>query len=227
MKQSVKTLYWGFIISFLGSLPLGTMNVTATKISIEQGTYPAFIFAIGTLVIEAACVYVVLRAMQWVTKQKRFFKIFEWLTAIIILILSISCFVAAIKMKSFGSSVFLNYHLPPFLLGVLLSTINPLHIPFWFGWSTVLINKKILIPKQRYFLIYITGISLGTIAGFDVFIYGGNYIIEQLRDRQDILNWVIGAVLFITAVIQLYKINYKPSLQVKSSITKRRSWYKI
>jgi len=222
MKQSVKTLYWGFIISFLGSLPLGTMNVTATKISVEQGTYPALIFATGTLVIEAACVYIVLQAMQWVHKQKRFFKVFEWLTAIIIFILSISCFAAAIKMKSFGNSVFISYHLPPFLLGILLSVLNPLHIPFWFGWSTVLLNKKILIPQQKYFLIYIIGISVGTIAGFDVFIYGGNYIVELLNDRQSILNWIIGAVLFITSVIQLYKINYRPSL-VKSSIAEHRS----
>jgi threonine/homoserine/homoserine lactone efflux protein len=190
------------------------MNVTATKISIEQGTYPAFIFATGTLIIEAACVYIVLRAMQWVHRQKYFFKIFEWLAAIVILILSISCFAAAIKMKSFGNNVFTNYHLQPFVLGILLSTINPLHIPFWFGWSTVLINKKILIPQQKYFFIYIMGISLGTIAGFDVFIYGGNYIIQQLSSQQNVLNWVVGAVLFVTAIIQLYKIHkkkYKPA----------------
>ena len=190
-------------------MPLGTMNVTATNISVQQGAYPAFIFALGTLVVEAVCVYIVLQAMQWVSKQQRFFKVFEWLTALLILILSASCFIAALKMKSFGNSVFTKYNLPPFVLGLLLSILNPLHIPFWFGWSTVLLNKKILISHQKYFLIYILGISLGTIAGFDVFIYGGNYIVQELMDKQNILNLVVGFVLLITVIIQVYKMQKK------------------
>jgi threonine/homoserine/homoserine lactone efflux protein len=112
-------------------------------------------------------------------------------------------------MKSFGNNVFTKYSLPPFVLGLLLSVLNPLHIPFWFGWSTVLINKKVLIPQQKYFLTYILGISLGTLAGFDVFIYGGNYIVQQLNDKQNILNWFVGFVLLITAIIQVYKIYKK------------------
>lgn len=206
MKQSIKIYYWGFIISFLGTLPLGTMNVTATNISLEQGAFSAIIFSGGTITVEAICVFIVLHALQWVNKQQRFFKIFEWLTALLILILAISCFIAAIEMKSFGNSVFTKYELPPFFLGLLLSILNPLHIPFWFGWSTVLINKKILIVEQKYFLIYIFGISLGTLAGFTVFIYGGIYIIQQLKDKQNILNWVVGFVLLVTAIIQVYKI---------------------
>jgi len=214
MKRLAKIFYWGFTISFLGSLPLGTMNVTATNIAVQRGTYPASIFALGTLVVEAACVYAVLQTMQWVNKLKGFFKIFEWITATVVFGLSISFFTAAIKIQSFGNSAITNYHLQPFLFGMLLSILNPLHIPFWFGWSTVLLNKNILILQQKYFLIYIIGISMGTIAGFDVFIYGGNYIIQHLRDQQNILNWIVGAVLFVTATIQLYKIykkKYKPA----------------
>jgi threonine/homoserine/homoserine lactone efflux protein len=216
MKQSIKIFYWGFVISFLGTLPLGTMNVTATNISIKQGTFSAFIFASGTIVVEGVCVYIVLQAMQWVSKQQRFFKIFEWLTIILILALSISCLTAAIKMKGFGNNVFLKYNLNPFLLGLLLSILNPLHIPFWFGWSTVLLKKNILIPKSKYYLTYISGISLGTLAGFDVFIYGGNFILQQLSDKQNMLNWVVGITLLITAAIQLYKIQRK-RLQIIST----------
>ncbi len=206
MKLFIKIFFWGALISFLGALPLGTMNVTATNISVIDGTTPAFIFALGTLVVEAACVYIVLFAMQWVSTQKKLFRIFEFVTATLILILAFSCFVSAIQMKKFGETVFTSYNLSPFVLGLVLSALNPLHIPFWLGWSTVLINQKILIPKQKYFHPYIAGISMGTIGGFDVFIYGGKYIVEQLSDKQNIINWVIGVVLLITAFIQVYKM---------------------
>jgi threonine/homoserine/homoserine lactone efflux protein len=206
MKKFLKIFWWGFIISFLGSLPLGTMNVTATKISIQNGAHEAFVFSVGTLVVEAACVYFVLLALQWVGKHQQLFRIFEWTTALLILILSVSCIIGAIEMKSFGNSVFTRSDLPPFVLGLLLSILNPLHVPFWFGWSTVLVTKNILIPQQKFFLFYIAGISLGTIAGFDVFIYGGNYIVQQLSDKHNVLNWVVGFVLLVTAMIQVYKI---------------------
>ena len=216
MKRLIRIFSWGLMISFLGSLPLGTMNVTATNISIQNGPHEAFVFALGTLVIEAACAYMVLLAMQWVSKQQRFFRVIEWVAAALILILSVSCFIAAIKMTNFGNNVFAQYGLPPFVLGLLLSALNPLHVPFWLGWSTVLMNKKILIPEQKFFLFYLAGISIGTIGGFDVFIYGGNYIVQQLSDKQNLLNWLVGFVLLITAGIQVYKIRRKTVERVRN-----------
>ncbi len=216
--QFLKVFSWGMLISFLGSLPLGTMNVTATNISAQQGSYPATLFALGSLVVETICVCIVLIAMNWVRKQQKIFRVFEWLTALLILILSLGSFVAAINMKGFGNNVFTAYHIHPFLLGILLSALNPLHIPFWFGWSTVLLNKNILLPQPRSYGIYVSGISAGTILGFDVFIYGGNYIVQQLSDKQEILNCTIGVVLFITAIIQFYKILFKPVIIVKGNV---------
>ena len=71
------------------------------------------------------------------------------------------------------------------------------------------INKKIIVPGKKNYMVYVSGISTGTILGFDVFIYGGNYIVQELGSNQNILNWVIGAALFVTALIQLYKIVHK------------------
>lgn len=196
-------------ISFLGSLPLGTMNVTATNVAVKDGIYAGLLFTLGALTIETICLCITLLAMEWVRKQQRLFRVFEWLTAILIFTLALASFVAAYKMKTFGDSAFTAYNISPFLLGLLLSALNPMHIPFWFGWTTILINKNVLLPGFKNYLIYVMGISIGTVLGFAVFVYGGNYIIEKLADNQNILNWIIGIVLLVTALIQLYKIIYK------------------
>jgi len=38
-----------------------------------------------------------------------------------------------------------------------------------------------------------------------VFIFGGNYIVTALEDKQYLLNWIIGVILVATAVIQIWK----------------------
>lgn len=210
MNRCVKIFAWGMTISFLGTLPLGTANVTATNIAVSHGLSAGFLFSYGCIFIETLCLCIVLAAMDWVSKRKGIFRLFEWMTTILILIMAAGSFIAAYKMRSFGENIFTSYHLSPFLLGLLLSSLNPLHIPFWIGWTTVLINKKIITPGRQNYFLYGVGITVGTLAGFALFIYGGNYIIAQAVNSQQLINWVVGTVLFLTALVQLYKIISNP-----------------
>jgi hypothetical protein len=42
--------------------------------------------------------------------------------------------------------------------------------------------------------------------GNSVFIFGGKYLVEKLNANQNILNYVIGGIFAVTAIIQLIKI---------------------
>jgi cell division protein FtsB len=87
-----------------------------------------------------------------------------------------------------------------------MSAVNPVQIPFWFGWSTVLFTKKILQPRNDHYNSYIIGIGIGTFLGNLLFIYGGKLIGNKIHNNQDILNWVIGGIFAITAIIQIWKM---------------------
>src|SRR5690606_19519678 len=83
--------------------------------------------------------------------------------------------------------------------------VNPVQIPFWFGWSTVLFSKGILKPSRKDYNFYITGIGLGTLAGNCIFIFGGKLLVEKLNNSEAYLNWVIGGIFCLTAIIQLIR----------------------
>src|SRR6476660_123973 len=85
----------GMFISFLGTLPLGTLNISAMQIAVSDGIRPALLFALGALLVEIIYVRISLVAMNWVTKQKKLLRKLEWGTVIVILALAISSFVAA------------------------------------------------------------------------------------------------------------------------------------
>ncbi len=208
MPKHLRTFAWGMIISFLGSLPLGTLNVAAMQIAITDGLHPAILFSIGCLLVEIVYVRLSLIAMDWVRKQHKIFKMLEWLTVLIVAALAASSFYAALH-PYVNKNVILSSTLNRFILGVLMSAVNPVQIPFWFGWSTVLFSKKILIPQSSYYNIYILGIGLGTAFASCIFVFGGRFVGEKISSNQNILNWVIGGIFALTAVIQLWRIMKK------------------
>lgn len=203
----IRVFFWGMMVSFLGSLPLGTLNVLAMKISVEESIKNAIYFSFGSLLTEMIYVRISLVGINWIRKQKKLFQWLEWITLFIVVALAMGSFITATKHHTAGGPV--ENNLPDmhrFLLGISLSAISPMQIPFWFGWSTVLFTKKILQPNNSNYNLYIVGIGLGTLMGNSVFIFGGRWMVEKLNANQNILNYVIGGIFTLTAIVQLIKI---------------------
>ena len=201
----MKIFFTGMLVSFLGSLPLGTLNIAAMQISVTEGVTAAILFSIGSLLVEIIYVRLSLVAMDWIRKQEKLLKALEWITLLIVLALAASSFYAALN-PSVEKNVVLSSSLPKFLLGFVMSALNPVQIPFWFGWSTVLFTKKVLLPRSDHYNSYILGIGIGTFIGNCVFIFGGLLIAKKINNNQHILNWVIGGIFAITALIQLWRM---------------------
>jgi len=195
----------GLMISFLGTLPLGTLNIAAMQISVTDGVSPALYFVTGALLVEMIYVRMSLVAMNWVMSHKKLFRLLEWLSIAIVLALAISSFVAAAD-PVVKKNVILSSGIHRFWLGMIMSALNPIQIPFWFGWSTVLFSKNVLQHNNSHYNLYITGIGTGTFIGNLIFILGGRFIVDVLNTNQKILHWVIGSIFLVTAVILLIKL---------------------
>ncbi|MFN4284729.1 MAG: LysE family translocator [Lacibacter sp.] len=208
MPLKLKIFMWGCFISFAGTLPLGTLNVAAMQISITDGVSPAIWFACGALLAEILYVRISLVAIDWVRRQEKLLRALEWFTVVIVLALSVSSYWAAIHPEG-EKNVILSNTMHRGLLGFSMSALNPVQIPFWFGWSTVLFSKNILRPGFWNYNVYIAGIGLGTLAGNSVFIFGGRLIVERLNASNTIMNYIIGTVFLITAIIQFIRIRNK------------------
>ena len=212
MPPLIRIFFMGWFISFLGSLPLGSLNIAAMQIGISVGITAALLFSLGSLTAEVVYVRLSLVAMDWIRRQQRILKALEWVTFIIVAALAIASFYTALH-PAVSKNPILTSSLHPYLLGLFMSALNPVQIPFWFGWSTVLFTKGILKPRNSDYNIYILGIGLGTLAGNCVFIFGGKLIADSISNNQNILNWVIGGIFAVTALIQLWKILRKKDVQ--------------
>ena len=212
MNKLLRIFFTGMFISFLGSLPLGTLNVAVMQIAMTDGLKPATLFALGSLTSELGYVRLSLFAMNWVTKQQKLFKILEWVTLAIIVALAISSFYAA-GHPDVDENIILSSTINRFWLGLIMCALNPVQIPFWFGWSTVLFTKKVLQPRASHYNSYTIGIALGTLLANCIFVFGGKLIGNKLDNNQHIVNWVIGGIFAITAIIQFWKMMTKKGVQ--------------
>lgn len=182
------------------------------QISVSDGIRPAIYFVIGCLLVEIVYVRVSLVAMNWVLKNKKLFRWLEWLSVVIILALAVSSFVAA-SDEVVKKNVLLSGGVHRFWLGVIMSAINPVQIPFWFGWSTVLFTKGVLEHKNSQYNVYILGIGIGTFIGNLIFILGGRFVVEVLNANQKMLHLIIGFIFLVTAIILVIKIFLKKNVE--------------
>lgn len=201
----------GMVISFLGSLPLGTLNIAAMQISITDGIRPALYFVLGALLVEICYVRLSLVAMHWVLQHKRIFRWLEWVAILIIIALAVSSFIAAAD-PGVSKNVLLSGGIHRFWLGVMMSAVNPVQIPFWFGWSTVLFSKKLLERRKIHYWLYLLGIGAGTFAGNLVFILGGRLIVDKLNANQQMMHWIIGGIFMLTAIMLIWKTTKRSSI---------------
>jgi len=102
----------------------------------------------------------------------------------------------------------------PFLLGLLLSALNPLQVPFWLGWNRFLITKNILNTQKGVSSLYLLGIGLGTMSSLLIFIFSGAYILKNYQDYSYVVTLILGLI-YLGFAGYLILLFYKKYLKQK------------
>ena len=199
----------GFIISFLGQLPLGNINLTATQLSVQENHTNAWKYGLGIVLVEIIYLRLALTGMDWVVEHKQLFTILGWVTLFVFIVLGVLAFIIARKQISPKKGLLLNNKMNRFLLGIVVSSVNPAQIPFWFLWSTQLIDSNALTPTTTEFNVFTIGAGLGSLAGLAVYIHGGKWIITKLKTSNRALNIFMGIVFIFAGLFQLYNMLFR------------------
>ncbi|MES2005303.1 MAG: LysE family transporter [Bacteroidota bacterium] len=206
----IYVLFIGFLVSFLGQLPLGNMSFTSTQICIQEGFKKAWQFALGVAIVEMIYLRFALTGMDWVVKHRAWFLGLGWLTVAMFLVLGILAFRTANKEGGEKKALLLDNKLNRFLLGLMMSALNPVQIPFWFLWTSTFIQTNVLPVEATAFNLFTAGAGIGTLSGLAVYIHGGNWLVSKMKTSNRTLNKVMGVIFIITALIQLYRMIWKP-----------------
>lgn len=200
----------GLMVSFLGTLPLGTLNLAAFQLSITVGVEAALLFSFGALLVEMIYVWITLRAIAFFQLHQCVLKLANCIALIVMVVFALNDFRIAFRgefsaMNSLSNGGVITSYIP-FLSGMIMSALNPMQIPFWLGWSQVLYDRQILKKSNKIYFFYILGIGSGTFLGNSVFIFGGHWALSNLDTSQKSLHFILGLIFSMLAVVQVIRL---------------------
>lgn len=205
--EVIYILFWGWFVSFTGQLPLSTLSITSTQIAVQENFRNAWKYSIGVAVIEIIYLRLTLSGVNWIVQHELVFIVLGWLTIIVFVILAIASLVSARKQKGEQKAFLLNNQFNRFFLGATMSALNPAQIPFWFLWGSICINNGVLQQgNNESFNLFTVGAGVGTVTGLALYMYGGNWLITKMNASNKLLNYIMGGIFFIAAIVQLYRM---------------------
>lgn len=144
-------------------------------------------------------------ALDRIGHLQNLFKYLSAIMCVMIFFLAYKSLEAAFHMRSYQDMLpFVGMN--AFYSGLVLSLLNPLHLPFWLGWTAVLKSKNILDSNIASYNIYITAIGTGTFLAFVIYGFAGDFLMNTLKAEHNLINWILGLTLLLTGFILAYKL---------------------
>ncbi|MBS7786541.1 hypothetical protein KIH23_04455 [Flavobacterium sp. CYK-55] len=204
----LKHLLLGFAISFLGSIPLGYLNVIGFQVYEQAGLQALMAYLFGVVSVEVFILYFTYKSALFLSKQTQIKRFIELFSIVFLLVLA---FVFGSSGTSENHQQFNQYSLGEgsfYLKGIGLNLINLMQIPFWLGWH-LYVNQNYrpnLLGRNFYFL----GALAGTMLGMLTIVLVLAYFTEQSAELQKyLLSFIVPLFFVLLALYQIFRYRKK------------------
>ena len=202
-------LVLGFFIAFLAVIPPGLINMTAAKISLQEGKNEAISFAIGASVIIFFQTFIAVLFARFISNHQEIVSTLQEIGIFVFSLLSFYFFWIAKKPKKIKTDSRVKGKSNRFFLGMLLSTLNLLPIPFYVFASMTLAASGYFnfdkIPVAEFAI----GVMIGSFTVLYIYIVAFKKIENKTEFLMRNINTIIGSVTTFMAVLTLFKLLYK------------------
>lgn len=208
--RSLKNILFGFLVSFIGSIPLGYLNVIGFKIFSKAGVESLFYFLLGVVFIEMFVVYFTLLFAKKLVNNNKLIKAIDFFAIIFLIIIAYTFYVSSNAEVDQGGFFEKYSNYPTFLIGIVLSSINFLQIPFWTGWNLYLINGNYIYINNNLKFYYIVGTLIGTFGGMLSLVLILSTLAEKTSSfSKYVVPIIIPLFFMVLAIVQTAKVYKK------------------
>ena len=211
--QNIKNIFIGFLVSFIGSIPLGYLNVVGYDVFKKFGLNETVSYLLGVISIEFFVIFFTLLFANQLIANHKLLKFIEGFSVVFMFALAFVFYTSA-SSETTNPSVLERYvKYSPFVVGLILSSLNFIQVPFWTSWNLYLLNGNYIeISKSRKYF-YIFGTVFGTFSGMLVLIFSLNYLTSEFEFFKLFLFQFIIPIVFVALGIfqgfKFYKKYYK------------------
>ena len=207
----IQNLVVGFVVSFVGSIPLGYLNVVGYQIYRKSNLESLIFYLFGVLLIEGFVIYGTLIFAKKLSENRKLLKLISLFSIFFMLILATIFYFQLNDTAQNSSQNSVLNHLP-FITGIVVSSLNFIQIPFWIGWNLYLLDNNYIATGKILNVLYLIGTVVGTFCGMLTFVIALNLVGQQDNwIMSKILSFGIPSFFLVMAVIQTFKFYKKYS----------------
>lgn len=210
--QILKNIFVGFLVSFIGSIPLGYLNIVGYEVYKSFGLNETIFYLLGVILIEFFVIFFTLLFANKLIQNKKLIKFIEAFSIVFMFFLAYIFYSSGSKEIENQSVLekYVNYS--PYFVGVILSCLNFIQIPFWTSWNLYLLNGKYIEVSRSRKYFYVFGTIFGTFSGMLALILSLDYVTNQTDFLAKYLMKVIIPLVFvILGLVQGFKFYKKYS----------------
>lgn len=150
-----------FIVSYMGSIPPGTINISTMQLAIQGKRRAAVFLSLAASLVEFVYAGITVRFQLILSESDWFTDHFYIITAIPMVVLGVANLWTSADSKSFLTKVKATGR-SGFKRGLVLGLLNPLTLPYWLTVTAYLQTHKLISLDGALFWYYLMGISVGT-----------------------------------------------------------------
>ncbi len=198
----ISHLFLGFIIAFIGLLGPGMLNMTAVRTAIDQGTKAGLIFSTGAASMVLIQTSIALIFANFISQNPNVLEHLRIAAVLVFFVLATFFFIQARKTFSVKGK---TKHGNLFFMGIFMSALNMLAIPFYFGLSTYFVTNGQLIMQQPYMALYIVGTALGAAVIFFIYVSFAGLITRRAKFIAANINYILSGLFIVLGLIAIFK----------------------
>jgi len=209
--QIIKNIFVGFLVSFIGSIPLGYLNFVGYDIYRNKGLNATMYYLLGVILVEFFVIFGTLFFAKKLTNNVKLIRFIEAFSTLFMFFLAYVFFLNG-NSEHLIKTIISNVSQHFFFAGILLSCTNFIQIPFWLSWNLYLLNGNYIEVSKYKKYFYVLGTVTGTFFGMLVFILCLNFLTLQADFLSKYLMRIIIPLVFVgLGILQGIKFHKKYS----------------
>jgi len=198
--------FLGLVIALLGVIPPGLLNMTAAKISIQEGHSRGVSFSIGVCIVVIIQCYIAVLFARYLSNHPDIVDILQRVAMVIFFLIAIYYLVIAKPKKEVSDKEVNKSKSSRFFMGMFLSGINVFPIPYQAYMSVTLASFGVMDFEHTSITSYVAGAATGTFVMLYVYIFFFDKFKNNPITTHKNINYIIGSITGIIALITLITI---------------------
>ena len=194
------------IIAIISVLPPGLLNISAAKISLEEGRTRGLLFSAGAALVVILQTYVAAIFARYLNRHPEIIEILRIIALVVFIGITIYFLLLAKTEKKELKEPKIKSKKSSFFYGMLLSVLNVFPVPYQAYMTTTLAGFGWLNFSQKSIISYMSGVGVGSFLTFYMYILFFKKIKHTSLTSKKNMNIIIGSITGIISVITLINI---------------------